>query len=264
MGVSGGGGLAGGVWGVSIDCWLKGHGSTVMEDRLVAVTSKGMQEARCGMISWLASRIEDEENLISDIRENIEIAKKSKWRMGPFRGQLNRREKELIWYQKVKEAIDQGFTLVPNFPCEIIAIRTDKKSPLALCTDSTYRTNNVLDENCSELPIGKGEYVSPAQRVRNSYYEDEQDGKIVKHYTQEAIEFQDPSFPFIIAKPKLLSATQEAMALRLFDEIAAFPGSKRRRGDPVVLGRLIHRKAAYSITIATFLIGWYVNLKDLA
>jgi len=204
-----------------------------MEERLVATTSQGMQEAKVGMTSWLSSRISEEESLISDINENIEIARKSKWRLAPFKSSLSRAERKLMWYQKVKEAIDQGFTLVPNFPCSVIAIRTCADGPKAKSTDCENWTDNVKDEVCEQLPMGQGKYVSPEQRINNSSYQIEQNGKVVKHYIQEAMELNDPSFPFIIAKPALLNATQEAMALRLFDEIAVFPGQKENMRTPL-------------------------------
>ena len=82
--------------------------------------------------------------------------------------------------------------------------------------------------------------------------------------------FEDVEFPLDLAKPELMRITSEAMALKLFDEIGVLRVQRDdtavAKGDPVILGRIIHpvgRDYNSARTRLTFFIGWYVDTRDL-
>ena len=58
-------------------------------------------------------------------------------------------------------------------------------------------------------------------------------------------------------KPRVLQATQHAMAMQIFDELGVMPAVKKT--DPVVIGRII----GPGNKEMSFLISWFIDRKDL-
>jgi hypothetical protein len=59
-----------------------------------------------------------------------------------------------------------------------------------------------------------------------------------------------------------MSATAEAIALKIFDEIGSLP-KRRRKGDPIVVGRICGGFGDADRKVITFLIAWYVDTREL-
>lgn len=73
-----------------------------------------------------------------------------------------------------------------------------------------------------------------------------------------------------VARPEIMTATAEAMALRLFDQIGICDqnaGQHRRRGkgDPLIIGQILMKASKYGdITKpVNFLIAWHLDLRTL-
>lgn len=72
-------------------------------------------------------------------------------------------------------------------------------------------------------------------------------------------DYDAPDFPFLAVKPAVLAATQNAMALRVFDEIGTVQNSAGR--DPIIVGRLLDPRG--NGRVSTFFIAWWLNTADL-
>lgn len=120
------------------------------------------------------------------------------------------------------------------------------------------------DEKCEVLPAGEGRYESPTQLVSERVIKEPQaDGKTVKTTTiLTPTSFDMIEFPFAAAVPVVMTATQAAMALKLFDRIGIVPQQLRRDADPIVLGQIILRQNGRE-RVASFLIAWHLDLRTL-
>jgi len=240
----------------------------LMQDRqaiIVASSPEQMEKATATMLAWCDKRIEVIRADIADLEANYEIAKKAKWKATPWKTRANRELRKITFYEKVKAALNAGYHLIPNFPADVFAIRTSKKEPDPNTDKRTgswpQAQSGVQITNSPQ--IGDGTYVAP-QATDEKWREENKktDGKVeVERYAQ-AIEFDDPTFPFTMVKAEILSDTQKAMTLKIFDEIAVVP-PRQRRGDPIVVGRVVYRDSAYHTKTVSFLISWFLDLRQL-
>jgi len=138
---------------------------------------------------------------------------------------------------------------VPNMPVDVFAIRTSKHHPWADKPQS------------SESPdVGEGRYVDSEPTVHRQVEEKDSSGNVLSRSHTFATGFEEVDFPISVARPLVMSATVEAMALKCFDEIGVLP-ARRGKGDPIVLG-IVKEKGRDGRRIS-FLIAWYVDTRDL-
>lgn len=121
----------------------------------------------------------------------------------------------------------------------MFAIRTERNASGS--ATSTYGPSNALrqvpTQNAQALPAGDGEYQSNVPMAHAYAVGTEgAPGKEVTRYNAYVTGFAEIDFPFSLARPEVLTATQQAMALKIFDELAALPAT--RKADPMVVGRI--------------------------
>lgn len=235
---------------------------------LIARDPAEMQKAQGALVLWARSKIHEYEAEVAEVKQSLEIAKKRKWRTSNIKRQLTRSTKRLAFYHKVKAALDAGYCLVPNLPADVFAVRTTARKP-------RYRTASgawaqTLNEQTTSPPIGEGEYVSDQTTI-------EEHERLVKRRNNkgEEIEVSDNfftpeehlpvQFPFALAKPQIVDDTSRAMALKVFDEFAVLPErrSARRKGDPIIVGTVKLKEGTYQEKHLTFLVSWFIDIKDL-
>ncbi len=226
------------------------------------VTEPGqMGVAQQDLIVWcdrkLAALQADQDEAIA----SFEIARKAKWRSAPLKAAADKIERRMRFYRKVKQALEAGYVIVPDFPCDVFAVRTDRKPNGAI----KRWQSSVPDVPARDLAPGSGEYHPPAPMVRHRDYQVMKDGKEVTIQNWWAVDHADMEFPVALAAPAVLSAAAEAMALRLFDEMAiVLPSSQR---DPIVTGRIIDptrggSRRAWQHRCA-FFVAWWCRESDL-
>lgn len=226
---------------------------------LVASNPEEMQVAQAGLVSWFENKVTALKNDLSDAESNIEIARKGKFKMGPFQSVASKVRRELTYYEKGLAAVREGFCIVPNFPVDIIAIRTNKAEPVG--TANVKWGTPAIEQEAGKLPVGDGEYRDPLPTVGVTHIEKNEKNEVTAKWWQ-AIEFQDVSIPVSFMKPRVLEATQRAMAMKIFDEIGILPDRRKRKSDPVVCGRVIVKRG-YETRVMTFLISWFIDTKQL-
>ena len=224
---------------------------------VVAENPGELQLAQQALIDWFIRKAEQVDSELTDARNELENARASKWRLGPFQKMVRDLECSFDYYSKARAAVEQGYCIVPNFPVDVMAIRTDRNIPSG-GHRGTWRPR--LGQSADKLPEGDGEYVDPNPKVvktETDYKTNTAGQRVVDSYWWEATEFKDVALPVKFMKPRVLQATQHAMALKIFDEIAVLPA--RRKSDPIVVGRILGPKNKSM----TFMIAWFIDSRDL-
>ena len=216
-----------------------------------------MEKCQQELVGWCGRKIEILQAEAADLAENLEIARTNKWGTGGLHRAHARTIARIDFYRKMQAALEAGYCIVPNFPVEMFAIRTDRRKPAKMLTPHFSRTH---EQQAMKLPVGEGEFKNPFPSVYFNEYE-MGEGKKEKWYF--AKDWQEMEFPFVAAKPQILDATARALADKVFDEIGVLPG-KRKRQDPIVVGRTIDpRSNKWNKIVVTFLIAWWVDTRAL-
>lgn len=230
---------------------------------VVARNAEEMGHAQKKLISWADARIIECQKDEKELRENLEIAKKNKWRTATLQSHAAKATGKVEFYMKVKAALEAGYCIIPNFDnVEVYAVRTTRKEPKENFTTSTMHWDRVKNQQTTSPALGEGAYVSPqAEIMVAERKETDKAGKEVTKIDKWAEDFKEPDFPFHFAKPEILKDAAKAMQLKVFDEMAVLP--RRRQGDPMVLGIIKERGRGWRAKTITFLVTWFVDTRDL-
>lgn len=237
-----------------------------------------MQVAQLQLITWAEKRMEIISAERQEAYNNLEQAKKCKWKHSPFQKRHNELVSEFQYYEKLKCALEAGFTIVPNFDdIDVFAIRTEKARPNKNWASQDANHGSIIpNDQASECPpAGEGQFVNSTAQYEQRKLQGSVDKQGVQHYIQQAwaTKHDIVGFPFRLVKPEIMIATKKAMDYLVFDDVGCLPGrKKKRRGDPMIIGRIhchphIHKKygnyeVTYEKTIS-FLITWFIDTKAL-
>ncbi len=231
---------------------------------LVARNPMEMQNAQGNLKAWLTGKIGIIESEIADLEAAIDHAKQSKWSTAALSKVKSKAVGERVFYQKLLDAVEADYAIVPEFPIDVFAIRVTRELPRAPAQSSSYSSGvSVSDELPDTAPTGEGDYKSPSQMVQRwEEKETNKEGKESTRHWMRATDFQDVVFPVRAARVEVMDATSKAMALKVFDRIGICPPS-RRNADPLIIGQVLGRKYGYSQKTVSFLIAWHLNLNEL-
>lgn len=233
---------------------------------VVASNPQQMQVAQQNLIDNFSAKLGTLRAELKDAEENVRIAKERKWKRGPFETQVNKIADRIIFYEKVKGALEAGYVIIPNFEdLDIFAIRTTRKKPKGNVASGGSGWVQTPDRQVSNRPaLGDGRYVNADTINKVWTAETTPAGAAQRTFRQmaTAVGFDSIEFPFHLAKPQILESTAKAMKVLAFDDIGVSPGRKIRRGDPMIIGRIMHG-TSHSRKIVSFLITWFVDTKDI-
>jgi hypothetical protein len=235
---------------------------------LVAADPQEMAAARGHLAEFLQRKIVEARTEASDVTEAIAVAVQNGWNCSALDRQDQRLKSRVMFYEKALAVVDAGYTLIPNFPLSIFAVRVNRKTPLkrTAFAESSYRETDAFipDEKAKALAAGEGRYVSPSQLVHRENFTEQKEGKTVK-WTQAAwpVEFDSLEFPLVAASPVVMEAAARAMALKLFDEIGICP--PQSQPDPLIIGRIVMKRQQgwREPKSLSFLIAWHLDLRTL-
>ena len=231
----------------------------MQELHLMARDPAEMMGAQKQLILWCARKMQAEKAELADSEANLAQAKKAKWATKPWARRVNLQKRRIEFYRKVKMALEAGYYIVPPFPVDVFAIRTDRKKPDKKTT--TYRYSGH-GQSARLLPAGEGRYVSNHPEIWETEKPGtDRDGREITIKEWWAEEFQPVDFPFIAVKPEVIDATNKAMARKLFDEFGVLPA--RGCGDPIVVGRIKKPNQASWAHPLTFFIAWWLDTEDI-
>lgn len=232
----------------------------------VGITATEIAESAKQIGGFLREKLRALETELIEIQEAVSIAVDNGWATAALARQEQRLARQVTYYGKLLLAVDAGYTIVPNMPCDQFAIRTSRARPLRQeqVRTETWRPGiRVPDEREQILPAGEGRYESPSQRVDEYEQIVKTEGKPDKIKLTAWAEDWDPiEFPFAAARPVVMKATQAAMAMKLFDRIGLVPQRVQRDADPIVLGQVVLRDGRNE-RVVSFLIAWHLDLRTL-
>jgi len=232
---------------------------------LVARNPNEMALAKTSLEMWLKNKIKQSDDEASELFDATEHARIHKWKHETLAKHANLARRRAQFYEKALKAVEAGYTLVPNFPVDVFAVRVKRATPLHDQETSTYSKANAISKASdiapAVLPIGEGQYVSPTPMGRTGDFIDKSTGKDVKTYFFTTTDYTDVVFPMEAARVEVMSATSEAMAMRVFDSIGISPQS--RKGDPLIIGTILGPKHGYQQKEISFLIAWHLDLRTL-
>lgn len=230
-----------------------------METTLIATTPAAMESAQGQMIAWANAKEADVSGEIATLRADLVVAERNKWNTASIKRRIKREGKRLVFYAKIRKALEAGFYVVPNFGGKAFAIRTNAERVQRATTYSYVSAGDFL-QPIPMLSAGEGRYIGP--QASGEQIDDEikidASGKVEKR-TQRfaALDFQAVDFPIALMRPQVMEATERAMAIRVFDEILE-ARDRMRCGDPMILGRL--RNPLPNRPDVTFFIAWVMPL----
>lgn len=231
-----------------------------MDFTVMATSPAEMEGAQRSLILWCARKIQATKEELAEAKEQLEIARQNKWNTSAWSRQALKHERRGEFYRKIKSALEAGYYIVPPFPLDIFAIRTDRVNPER--KDSEYRDNH--NQKALSLPEGQGRYVDP-KPIRQGYIDKRKkaDGTIRDVTMYYAREFASVDFPFKLAKPEVLGATAKAMALKIFDRLGVLPAF--RAADPIVCGQILYpdQPRYGEPKTVTFFVAWWLDTKTL-
>lgn len=217
-----------------------------------------MVGAQRSMVEWCAGKIDAERFELAEAERNLQAAHDHNWTGTGWDRQVKLIGKKIDFYTKMMGALESGYYIVPPFPIDIFAIRTNRKTPDKKTT--TWR-GDLHTQEAQLLPAGEGRYVSDQpeiyQRdVPGAATKDNKPTTVTEYFGEN---FQDVDFPFKLAKGEIMSATRAAMALRVFDQMGALP--THRSPDPIICGQILmpHRRGQ----AVTFFVSWWLDTKTL-
>jgi hypothetical protein len=247
------------------------------EDIVVLARSpQEMEVAQRGLIEWADRRLARLQLAVTEAKQNLEIAVKRKWKQTPWIVQVKKAETHVVFYEKVRAALLEGYCIMPDLPIQLIAVRTNKKRPprKAVATQYSHPENKLAKVEAPGLPTSEGRYVD-----RDVYFtrwhetnKDRNGNDVITNWAS-ATDFDEAiDFPMRLVKPQVLDDTGRALALKIFDEIGILPGtatgsraSAMAISDPVVVGRIIRKIAGpyKRRQVLTFLISWWIDTSQI-
>jgi hypothetical protein len=238
---------------------------------LVARNPVQMQNAQADLAVWLRSKTTQVKLEVDELNSAISEAQENGWSTSALTRQRNKVAGQATYYFKLLTAVESGYTIIPEFPIDVFAIRVTRSGVRARDTTSrsTYGYPDVDNERPDIAPVGEGEYKSPMQMVRHGEYtEKDKEGKDITVRFTQASDFQDVMFPLRAARVEVMNATAEAMAYKVFDQIGiCLPTSNAagitRKGDPLIIGQILGQRSGWSQKCASFIIAWHLNLNEL-
>lgn len=229
-----------------------------------AFTPQEMLSANEALILWCQKKIAAVKSDAAELLSAYKQAVERKWKSSTLKRHADIASKRVTFYEKIKAALENGFYIVPNFPVDVFAIRTDRDKPLRKLTIGSYESGGwPFKQSPAMLPAGEGEYKPCDPLISTNKTTDGVAPNKKTTFIEEATGWGDIDFPLQMAKPKIMEATGRAMALKIFDQFGLFAAGT---GDPIIVGEIIDPARPWSPQNAkriTFIIAWHLDTKTL-
>lgn len=220
-----------------------------------ATSPAQLAHSQIELIKWCDDRNDAEQLLLDDAEENLEHAKKHKWKISGWKSRASLSKQKIRYLGKVKSALEAGYYILPDIPnTQYFAIRTSRAKPPKIYSTSKW--------NWPELGItgeeeGVGEYVSVFPLCEAEQWTDD---KSREHFKRTATQHDsEVDFPIKNVKLPVIEATTKAMALKAFDRFGVIP---QGRGDPMVIGEIKRPGSRYGEHL-TFFVAWWIDSTDI-
>ena len=144
---------------------------TLPQVHLVARNPQEMANAQANLDVFFERKILSIAAEVGELSGALDEAIQNGWKSDALDRQHKRALQRKLFYEKCLTATRAGYTIIPDIPIDIFAIRTARSKPRPnerYSESSNYTPNaSVPDEEPQILPPGEGSYRNPEQRVRN-------------------------------------------------------------------------------------------------
>jgi hypothetical protein len=239
-----------------------------LEVHLAARNTEEMSQCQDKLKAWLNAKIKSERHNSEELEDAVSIAVQRKWGSATLKKHAALAKTRCVFYRKVLAAVEAGYTIIPNFPVDIFAIRVDRSSPQVKSyhKDSQYYAPNVTPPTVPTLalPDGEGRYVADAPKGSSTSQKVKVGDKEMIRSWFTVKEYGNVEFPISCARPVVMEATAQAMAVRVFDAIGICP-QRHIRKDPLIIGQIrLHKQRKWGEPpLVSFLIAWHLDLRTL-
>lgn len=225
---------------------------------IVALSPADMAHSQTELSTWCDRKLEAVKRELNDLEVNLELATEHGWKYQSVANSINRAEKRILYYEKMKAAVEAGYLMVPNFPIDVFAVRVKRAKQRE--SIGSYPSSSAFDAKPELLPSGEGRYVDDRVfHVNESYMEKTPDGNTREISRYVSADYDEVDFPVAVVKPAVLQATARAMALRVFDQMGTVSNQVGR--DPIVVGRLLDPRG--NRRCVTFFVAWWLDTATL-
>ena len=238
----------------------------VIDSTIVALTPAEMPAAQAALLDWTARQIALLKDEQKDLEEHRQIAKANGWKLTAVERRLLMAKRRIVYYEKMRAAVEAGYLLVPNMPVDVFAVRVNRATPPRALVGTNWAPPNARVQP-HVLPAGEGRYVDGVPSLKHdSMTVTGQDGKTRTEHQWITDAYDEVDFPIKAVKPIVLDATARAMGLKVFDQLGVVRdnGVNRtwgRSGDPIVVGQLIDPRGQGRGT--TFFVAWWLDTSTL-
>lgn len=225
---------------------------------LVALTPAEMPDQQRALAEWCTRKIDAVQRELATFRALEEEAKVGGFRHATYTALVRKAEKRIVYYQKIQQAVEAGYLIVPNMPVNVFAVRVN---PDRKPSEQSSTWNSGFRAKPQALPPGEGQYVDESLNTGSRRYnETNAKGEVVTRTQYFSTDYdEEVDFPLRGVHPRVLQATSRAMALKLFDQLAVVQNGGGR--DPIVVGQLLDPRGQSRLT--TFFVAWWLNTADL-
>lgn len=233
---------------------------------VIASDPNELAAAQHATIEKVAEKIRMAEIELRQAKVTVEAGSRAGINIGPVKRLVKKAEDRLTYLQKVKDALNEGCVIVPNFPGETVAVRVKRATPRTKQYEGyRWEAGRRGAETPDNLPTGEGRYVTPIPKSE-VHQLPKQDNASAKYLTVPTELNEAIGLPVEFLRPTVVERTGKCMARRIFDEIAVNgnwmnSAAGATKGDPMVLGRIIDRSRPGRVL--TFLIAWFVDTSTI-
>lgn len=260
------------------------HDDISPDTHLVATNPLEMQAAQGDLKAWLEGGLTVLERDIMEANSALNEARKNSWATQALTSARNRAVDEETFYNKILLAVEAGYTMIPDFPIQVFAVRRGEQLRLksetyiGVVNARSTSLGHPIPSDCA--PAGAGGYRNPSPEIRNTIRENKHatpENKEPRYYTT-VTRYSHPaapiSFPSKSARSPVMRATAKAMEEKTFDQLGvclpttAVAGGRQvqqgaRAGDPLIIGQIIGKRVGSKQKVVSFIIAWHLNLNEL-
>jgi hypothetical protein len=239
-----------------------GHDIIVM-----ANTPQGLAQSQNQLIAWVERKVEQVIQEVNVLQENLDAAVEAKVATRTWKNLLLAGKRKLRYYEKMQDALVAGYYIVPDFPINVIAVRTKKTEPSNAGHQNRW-SHGHGEERAQALPTGEGEYVNPKPPTYTDHFpvtRKNKDNTTTEDYEKRWVvcnEFADIDFPMRLIRPQIMRDFSKALKSKIFDEIGVLPDTSRSP-DPMIVGRIRLSSGNNPVKTLSFLISWWIPTETL-
>lgn len=225
---------------------------------LVALTPWEMPEQQRRLAEWCGRKIDSVQRELATFVALEDEAIAGGFKAASYHANVLRTKKRIVYYEKIKAAVDAGYLIVPNMPTRTFAVRVKRRAPRH--TEASYPSSSNFLAKPDILPSGEGRYVDESTLTQRETIPEQSNGKVIERIRYFSTEFdEEVDFPLQGVLPEVLAATSRAMALKLFDQLGVVLNTGGR--DPIVVGQLLDPRG--HDRCVTFFVAWWLNTATL-